>query len=52
MRALRREFGRFLKLLSDNGCLEHVILVGSWAHLSMNRPCLPWASPAVSSYMN
>lgn len=26
-----REFSRFIKLLHDSGCLEHVILVGSWA---------------------
>ena len=25
------EFSKFLKLLSDNDCLEHVILVGSWS---------------------
>jgi len=25
------EFLRFIKLLNDNDCLEHVILVGSWA---------------------
>lgn len=25
------EFLRFLKLMSDNHCLDHVILVGSWA---------------------
>ena len=27
----QREFSRFIKLLSDNDCLEHVILIGSWA---------------------
>lgn len=27
----QKEFSRFIKLLNDNECLEHVILVGSWA---------------------
>ena len=27
----QREFSRFVKLLHDNDCLEHVILIGSWA---------------------
>lgn len=27
----QKEFSRFIKLLSDNDCLEHVILIGSWA---------------------
>lgn len=27
----QKEFTRFIKLLSDNDCLRHVILVGSWA---------------------
>lgn len=27
----RNEFVRFIKLLNDNDCLSHVILVGSWA---------------------
>lgn len=31
MSTQRNEFIRFLKLLDDNGCLRHVILVGSWA---------------------
>ena len=31
MSTQRNEFVRFLKLLDDNGCLEHVVLVGSWA---------------------
>ena len=26
-----REFARFVRLLYDSGCTEHVILVGSWA---------------------
>lgn len=26
----QREFSRFVKLLHDNDCLEHVILIGSW----------------------
>ena len=26
-----REFARFIKLLDASGCLEHVIIVGSWA---------------------
>ena len=31
MNTQTREFTRFLKLLSDNDCLKHVVLVGSWA---------------------
>ena len=31
MNTQTREFARFLKLLSDNDCLKHVVLVGSWA---------------------
>lgn len=27
----QRGFSRFVKLLHDNDCLEHVILIGSWA---------------------
>ena len=31
MNIQQKEFSRFIKLLSDNDCLEHVILIGSWA---------------------
>jgi hypothetical protein len=31
MNTQTHEFVRFLKLLSDNDCLKHVVLVGSWA---------------------
>ena len=34
------EFLRFLKLLSDNDCLDHVILVGSWAEFVYQRTSL------------
>ena len=27
----QKEFIKFIKLLDDNDCLEHVILIGSWA---------------------
>lgn len=27
----QREFSRFVKLLYDNDCLKHVVLIGSWA---------------------
>ena len=27
----QREFLRFMKLLNDNDCLEHMVLIGSWA---------------------
>ncbi|MDO4939499.1 MAG: GSU2403 family nucleotidyltransferase fold protein [Lachnospiraceae bacterium] len=27
----QKQFTKFIKLLSDNDCLQHVILVGSWA---------------------
>ena len=26
-----KDFWKFIKLLSDNGLLEHVIVIGSWA---------------------
>ena len=31
MSTQQKEFVRFIKLLADNDCLQHVILVGSWA---------------------
>lgn len=34
----QREFSRFIKLLSDNDCLEHVILIGSWAEFVIRKP--------------
>lgn len=34
------EFLRFLKLLSDNDCLDYVILVGSWAEFVYQRTSL------------
>ena len=33
-----KEFLRFVKMLNDNGCLSHVVLVGSWAEF-LYREC-------------
>lgn len=42
MRDKQKEFLRFIKLLSDNNCLEHIILIGSWAEfLYMETGVLP-----------
>jgi hypothetical protein len=40
--AQEREFLRMLKLLSDNDCLQHVALIGSWAeYLYQNTGLIP-----------
>ena len=31
MNIQQKQFTKFIKLMSDNNCLQHVILVGSWA---------------------
>ena len=35
--AQETEFLKFIKLLDNNGCLSHVILVGSWAEFLYNK---------------
>ncbi|MBQ2204951.1 MAG: hypothetical protein II411_03565, partial [Lachnospiraceae bacterium] len=35
--AQETEFLKFIKLLDNNGCLSHVILVGSWAEFLYDK---------------
>ena len=42
MNEMEKEFLRVVKLLSDNDCLKHVVLIGSWAeYIYQNTGMLP-----------
>ena len=48
MNIQQTEFLRFIKLLSDNDCLQHVVLIGSWTeYLYMEAKLLPGFEPNI-----
>ena len=43
-----KEFLRVIKLLAESGCLDHVILIGSWAeYLYQNLGIIPTGTTAL-----
>lgn len=45
MNIQQTEFLKFMKLLSDNDCLQHVVLIGSWTeYLYTEAKLLPGLS--------
>ena len=48
MNEQEREFLKVLKLFSDNGCLKHVILIGSWVeYIYQNTGLIPKGTTAL-----
>lgn len=46
----RTEFLRFVKMLSDNDCLNHVILIGSWAeYIYKETSMMPGFEPNIKT---
>lgn len=46
----QKEFLRFIKLLSDNECLSHIILIGSWAeYIYKEMSMMPGFEPNIKT---
>jgi hypothetical protein len=51
MTEMEKEFLRVIKLFSDNNCLKHVVLIGSWAeYIYQNTGILPKGITALRTF--